>query len=749
MTAEKFHIESAVSGVCLQNSTLKVGPAFESTGFFSHHGALLRAQGTASELNIDQPPRIRRSSLKRHRSHIEDATQAITVPGSEDTAKAFAERAWQEDPSFVEREGLVEWLGSPLVDLTIDDAIRQLCNKLYIKGETQQMDRVLEAFSEHYVTQNAASIWRIADIVHVVSFAIILFDTGLQSAEFNTPTISRWFVESTIEAIRAQLQQGSILKQNGTLKNLLTNSTLASDPLPDIDGSGQLHFSTSPSGKPESLASVNIDRRPSSRGSRTSRDSWIITQSWDTGEPQFGERWFTDISRELSAIYSRIQAKPILQTGRYKDTAASPQSRSESRAIFLSTLGRSGPLLWKPMKPTTGRIAKPKRWLTIIATVRDSIFDMSGPVTPGNSGAAGRRLGALSLLHSLAIEFPTPKGTKVRSFGLTLASGETHVFEIQAPEGVFSKSKSKRRADPDAEVSAWVRACNYHAARYSRAPLPNAVTNAEYGWNGVTEVDDGQDSTKGHARNVVIEDWVAPNLPAMEAQTDVEAQFGVWRKQVDIYNLEFAKHSELRGKMMSLYRPGSAEAYKALSNWEKKSQYLLTEMVKYDTYAEFLQYHWCEGYSVNNSSSCYNNISGSVHIDPAIQPSYDASVASDAELTSPSSPASDECETSAPQSLIRDITVGNSPHEALYENLPRSDHDGSQCSNETKDDQQSYSPQYMAFTMYECLVQHGCPDLTSLIDPLGFSSSPVAEGGFGTSGLENTAIAIRSWPSRC
>ncbi|KAG8716062.1 hypothetical protein FRC11_010255, partial [Ceratobasidium sp. 423] len=39
--------------------------------------------------------------------------------------------------------------------------------------------------------------------------------------------------------------------------------------------------------------------------------------------------------------------------------------------------------------------------------------------------------------------------------------------------------------------------------------------------------------------------------------------------------------------------------------------------------------------------------------------------------------------------------------------------------------------QYMAAVMHEYLMQHGCPDLMSSIDPHGFSSSAVAEGGFG------------------
>lgn len=37
------------------------------------------------------------------------------------------------------------------------------------------------------------------------------------------------------------------------------------------------------------------------------------------------------------------------------------------------------------------------------------------------------------------------------------------------------------------------------------------------------------------------------------------------------------------------YQPRSANAAKSLSNWEKKSQYLLTEIVKYESYIDSLQ----------------------------------------------------------------------------------------------------------------------------------------------------------------
>ncbi|CAE6425524.1 unnamed protein product [Rhizoctonia solani] len=55
----------------------------------------------------------------------------------------------------------------------------------------------------------------------------------------------------------------------------------------------------------------------------------------------------------------------------------------------------------------------------------------------------------------------------------------------------------------------------------------------------------------------------------------------------------------------------------------------------------------------------------------------------------------------------------------------------SQYSNEPVDILQSDTPHYVASVTYGCLIEHGCPDLMSLIDPSGFSSSAVAEGGFG------------------
>ncbi|CAE6395576.1 unnamed protein product [Rhizoctonia solani] len=56
-----------------------------------------------------------------------------------------------------------------------------------------------------------------------------------------------------------------------------------------------------------------------------------------------------------------------------------------------------------------------------------------------------------------------------------------------------------------------------------------------------------------------------------------------------------------------------------------------------------------------------------------------------------------------------------------------------------------HTPQYTASIMHQHLIQHGCTDLNSSIEPLGFSSSAIAEGGFGdvwTGRLRNNQMKV-------
>jgi hypothetical protein len=52
---------------------------------------------------------------------------------------------------------------------------------------------------------------------------------------------------------------------------------------------------------------------------------------------------------------------------------------------------------------------------------------------------------------------------------------------------------------------------------------------------------------------------------------------------------ELQRHNELRGPMSLAFTSKHPNSAKAMSNWEKKSSYLLREIVKFRTYIDTLQ----------------------------------------------------------------------------------------------------------------------------------------------------------------
>ncbi|GAW00509.1 guanine nucleotide exchange factor [Lentinula edodes] len=77
--------------------------------------------------------------------------------------------------------------------------------------------------------------------------------------------------------------------------------------------------------------------------------------------------------------------------------------------------------------------------------------------------------------------------------------------------------------------------------------------------------------------------------PTVASLHDEETQMDALKKYVKSLKRDLQKHNELREPMSALYQPRTSNAVKAMSNWEKKSQYLLTEIVKYDSYIDSLQ----------------------------------------------------------------------------------------------------------------------------------------------------------------
>ncbi|TFY77133.1 hypothetical protein EWM64_g6879, partial [Hericium alpestre] len=322
----------------------------------------------------------------------------------------------------------------------------------------------------------------------------------------------------------------------------------------------------------------------------------------------------------------------IIRETQEDDDHSHHSSDSESTTISISDeelalLGppwaKEGMLCRKQYNESIGKRARSKAWLDVFVVIQKgelSMFTFGGHGSDGHSVVGGGNwlenanlMGTVQLAHSLAHALPPPGYNRQRPhcMVLTLANGGVYFFQAGTEE----------------LVNEWVSTCNYWAARQSKEPLTGGVSNMEYGWNRVGDpthhgraisddesarhdmdnmsVRSGRSSRSRFGRKdgvatvrggsspwadrTSINEWKAPQPPTVPSMHDEEAQLDALRRHVTSMTEELQVHNELRAPMMALYPARSANASKALGNWEKKSQYLLTEIVKYESYIDSLQ----------------------------------------------------------------------------------------------------------------------------------------------------------------
>ncbi|CAN6648570.1 hypothetical protein TRVA0_023S00804 [Trichomonascus vanleenenianus] len=106
-----------------------------------------------------------------------------------------------EEQSHVRRAymGLFEFNGKSILA-----ALRMLCDRLYMKGESQQLNRVIEAFSNAWTEKNPNHGFYDSTVVYTISYALILLNTDIYAADHSvTKKMSKTkFVWNTMETIR-------------------------------------------------------------------------------------------------------------------------------------------------------------------------------------------------------------------------------------------------------------------------------------------------------------------------------------------------------------------------------------------------------------------------------------------------------------------------------------------------------------------------------------------------------------------
>ncbi|KAJ4321866.1 hypothetical protein N0V94_002699 [Neodidymelliopsis sp. IMI 364377] len=306
---------------------------------------------------------------------------------------------------------------------------------------------------------------------------------------------------------------------------------------------------------------------------------------------------------------------------------AAPLLEDESLELVGAPWAKEGILKHKHHLETVDRKAKDRAWSENFAVIEKGymrLFSFSmnsksarlkskakpaagGIVGGGNWMDNAEVLEAFPLRQTIASALPPPGYSKTRPhvWALSLPTGAVHLFQVGTPD----------------IVREFVSTANYWSARLSKEPLTGGVSSMEYGWgeNVINPALIRQDSTpsiQGHmprpsvasslrssvdhatgaprARlpgdKVTLSDWSPPTASMMASNLMEVDQLRALSDYVKTIEGELAHHNELRAPLLITFSPRHPNAAKAMANWERKSQYLLKEIVKFRTYIDTLAF---------------------------------------------------------------------------------------------------------------------------------------------------------------
>ncbi|KAF3209497.1 hypothetical protein TWF192_004150 [Orbilia oligospora] len=245
-----------------------------------------------------------------------------------------------------------------------------------------------------------------------------------------------------------------------------------------------------------------------------------------------------------------------------------------------------------------------KGWMRLFLFSSDKKKVTQGIVGGGNWMENAEPIGSFMLRQTLASALPPPGYSRSRPhvFALSLPNGAVHLFQCGTAD----------------IVKEWVSTANYWSARLSKEPLVGGVSNIEYGWNNCVDLEalasqppptsghQPRPSFQGSMRSSMdhhggfrarlpgdkanIADWSPPAQSMFASPLSEAEQFRALEAYVSSIEGDLQRHNELRGAMLLAFTPRHPNYNKAMNNWERKSSYLLKEIVKFRTYIDVLSF---------------------------------------------------------------------------------------------------------------------------------------------------------------
>ena len=172
---------------------------------------------------------------------------------SADVSADYGLKCWNEDEAFLPKEKHAQYLGTygttnqqalnsymsqfNFNSLRLDEALRKLTSKLYLRAETQQIDRILEAFSVKFFNDNPLPVYLSSDAVHAISYSILLLNTDLHIADLQTHMSRAQFIKNTLNVVQNQCNNTNQFSNydfnddNSSINSSKTNNNNTTTPI--------------------------------------------------------------------------------------------------------------------------------------------------------------------------------------------------------------------------------------------------------------------------------------------------------------------------------------------------------------------------------------------------------------------------------------------------------------------------------------------------------------------------------------
>ncbi|ORY00576.1 SEC7-like protein [Basidiobolus meristosporus CBS 931.73] len=540
-------------------------------------GELLSAKNDLQFLN-PTADRINESfTLLKNDMFLDKPTPGLRT---EQEADILARRLFLDDKDLFSKEEAAQFLGKrgelnmltlekyldhfDFSKMRLEDGFRRFCSKLFLKGESQTIDRILNQFARRYWECNRDGAFPNQDTVYTIVYSLLLLNTDLHGSHITRKMSKQDFIKNTLASVQTCAPDEDHPSLSGEeLTTLLKEmySSVKHNQIPQPFEGKSRRRSCSESG-------IGLTRSQSAHTLRKVRSKLTTKPSTSS--------FFRYDSR--SAFYTEGKNPRSIHRLPFGSAIASLGEEAGGYS-------KSGILARKHLNERTGKKAQHRQWKNCFVALDRGDLKMfkAGKGHHGGDGSElmdlTMQLGHISLRHSLTIALPPPGYSKCRP----------HVFAVQLPNGGVFLFQTESHE----QVQEWVNTCNYWAARESKEPMPGAVCNIDYGWKNHFEPKSKLAVEirlpAGYDDHTYIKEWSQPNNPMLRSNLSENAQLKSLIQYNDFLDKELANHMELRSVIFERFSPKSSNMSRAFSNWERKSQYLLRELIKYQTYADSLK----------------------------------------------------------------------------------------------------------------------------------------------------------------